>query len=211
MLSKAGLVDSRIKVIEKTPVFKGYFRIDRYMIEHQLHGGGWSQSLVREVFERGHIGALLPFDPMREEVILIEQFRPGALAAGMDPWLIECVAGVIESGETAEQLVRRESMEEAGCQITALEPICTYLSSPGACSETVALFCGRVDTSDMGESNICGLDEEGEDILVKRFALHSAFDLLDSGQIVNAKTIIAVQWLRMHYKRLQNTWIETIQ
>jgi ADP-ribose pyrophosphatase len=196
--------DRTVDLIEKRTVFDGYFRIDRFRIRHSLHDGGMSDPLDREVFERGHVAAVLPVDPVRDEVVLIEQFRIGPYAAGWHPWLLEGVAGIIGDGETAEDVARREAMEEAGCEITDLVPVIRYLSSPGACTETVDLFCGRVDAGRAG--GIHGLDEEGEDIRVVVYSLEAALALLEAGKIVNGKTIIALQWLALNYDRLKDRW-----
>ena len=137
--------------------------------------------------------------------MLIEQFRPGAWAAGREPWLLECVAGVMEPGETPEALARREAREEAGCAVTDLVPIATFLTSPGATTETVRLFCGRVDSEGVG--GLHGLAEEGEDIRVAVMPVEDAVALLDEGRIVNAKTIIALQWIARHYPSLKTRWL----
>lgn len=197
--------DRKVDLIEKRTVFDGYFRIDRFRIRHSLHNGGMSEPLDREVFERGHVAAVLPVDPVRDEVVLIEQFRIGPYAAGWHPWLLEGVAGIIGDGETAEDVARREAMEEAGCEITDLVPVIRYLSSPGACTETVDLFCGRVDAGRAG--GVHGLDEEGEDIRVVVYSLEAALALLEAGKIVNGKTIIALQWLALNYDRLKDRWL----
>ena len=126
-----------VTVIERETVFQGYFRMDRYRLTHSLHEGGNSPELLREVLERGHVAAVVPYDPNRNEIILLEQFRPGALAAGWEPWLIEIVAGIVEEGESAEDMARRETLEEAGCETQALFHLGHYLSSPGSTSETV--------------------------------------------------------------------------
>jgi ADP-ribose pyrophosphatase len=157
------------------------------------------------VFERGQVAAVLPLDPQRARVVLIEQFRAGAYARGWHPWLLECVAGIIEQGESAEDVARRETQEEAGCRITELIPITApFLSSPGACTETVSLFCGRVDAAAVG--GIHGLVEEGEDIRVGSWTIDEALELLACGRIVNAKTIIALQWLALNRERVLRTW-----
>ena len=195
----------RVELIEKHTVFDGYFRIDRFRIRHSLHNGGMSPALDREVFERGRVAAVLPVDPARDELVLIEQFRIGPYAAGWDPWLLEGVAGIIEAGETAEEVARRESAEEAGLEVTELVPMMRYLSSPGACTETVDLFCGRVSSA--GAGGVHGLDEEGEDIRVVVHSVESALGLLDAGKIVNGKTIIALQWLALHYEALKARWL----
>ena len=125
-----------VDIREKRTVYQGHFRIDRYRLRHRLHEGGWSAEMSREVFERGHAAAVLPYDPIRDEVVLIEQFRVGAYAAGKSPWLVEIVAGIIDPGETPEEVVRREAREEAGLEVGALERIADYLSSPGGASES---------------------------------------------------------------------------
>jgi len=196
--------EREVRVLEHEPVFQGYFRVDRYRLCHEQHAGGIGPEISREVFERGHIAAVLPVDPRLHKVVLIEQFRPGAYAAGWQPWLLECVAGVIEPGETAAELARREAAEEAGLIVEDLEFIARFLSSPGACSETVELFCGRVDASAAG--GVHGLAEEGEDIRVQVFSVDEALALLANGRIVNAKTVIALQWLAMHYETLCTRW-----
>ncbi|MEQ8695449.1 MAG: NUDIX domain-containing protein, partial [Bauldia litoralis] len=103
-----------VDILEKTTPYKGRFQIDRYRLRYHRFDGAWSEPVLREVFERGHAAAVLPYDPVRDEVVLIEQFRPGPLAAGeASPWLIEIVAGIIDPGETPEEVVRREADEEA--------------------------------------------------------------------------------------------------
>ena len=127
-----------IDIITRESAYDGYFRIERFRLRHRLHAGGWSRPLTRELFERGHVAGLLPYDPDRDEVVLIEQFRVGALAAGRTPWLHEVVAGIIEEGESADAVARRETGEETGPEVGEMVPICRYLSSPGGCSEPVA-------------------------------------------------------------------------
>ena len=193
-----------VELLGRDVVYDGYFRLDRYRLRHRQFAGGLGPVLTREILERGRVAAVLPVDPVRDRVVLIEQFRPGAWAADRDPWLVECVAGVIEPGETPEELARREALEEAGCVVTDLVPIATFLTSPGATTETVRLFCGRVDSAGVG--GLHGLAGEGEDIRVAAMPVEDAVALLDEGRIVNAKTIIALQWIARHYDSLKTRW-----
>jgi len=195
----------QIEVLSSETAFQGYFRIDRHRLRVEQFAGGMGSPMTREVFERGQVAAVLPVDPVREQVVLIEQFRPGAWACGWHPWLLECVAGIIEVGESPEDVCRREAEEESGCVVSDLIPIAApFLSSPGACSETVALYCGRVDAA--GAGGLHGLDEEHEDIRVDTFGIDEAIGLLDAGRIVNAKTIIALQWLALNRERVLARW-----
>ncbi len=156
--------DDRVEVLDKTTPFKGYFQIDVHKFRHRKFDGGWTEPLTREVFERGHAAAVLLYDPDRDAVVMLEQFRIGAFAAGVESWLIEVVAGIIDANETAEQVARREAVEEAGLEVGDMVPIATFLMTPGGSSETLAMFCGRVDSE--GAGGIHGLDHEQEDIRV---------------------------------------------
>jgi ADP-ribose pyrophosphatase len=200
------------KIIDQTRTWDGYCKIDVYHLQHDKFDGGQSPVLEREVLERGHAVAVLPYDPIRDEVVLIEQFRPGAISvnasnADMPVWLIEIVAGIIEKGENAEDVARRETIEEAGCEIIGeLDLISHYYVTPGCSSETVTLFCGQVDATNVG--GLHGLDEEGEDIRVFTVPARECFAMLQNGQLCNAMTIIAVQWLMLNRDRLrQNSQI----
>jgi ADP-ribose pyrophosphatase len=198
-------VNANVEILEKTICFEGFFRIERYRLRHRLFNGDWSHPLVREVFERGHAAAVLPYDPIRDEVVLIEQFRVGALNAPGGPWLMEIVAGIIEADETTEDVVKRESIEEANCIITDLIPLYNFLVSPGGATESVALFCGRVDTTHAG--GVHGASEEGEDIKVHVVTVDTALALLQAGKINSVSAIIALQWLALNRDHARTIWV----
>jgi ADP-ribose pyrophosphatase len=189
------------RVLDHRIVFQGYFRIEKYRIEHELYEGGWSQPFDREVFERGSAVAVLPYDPHNDRVILIEQFRAGAIGATGRPWLKEIVAGIIEPQESLESVARRECIEEAGCEILELERICRYFASPGGSTEQCTIFYGRIDSHGIG--GVHGLDEEQEDIRVEVVDFDQAMAWLDDGTIDSAVGIIALQWLRLNRERLR--------
>jgi len=195
---------SDVEVIEKNIAYDGYFRVDRYRLRHKLFAGGWGKEVVRELFERGHAVAVLPYDPVRDVVVLVEQFRIGAYAAECDPWLIEIIAGIIDAGETAEAVARREAVEEAGLDIGEMVKVADYLASPGGTSETVTLYCGRVDASDA--SGIHGLAAEGEDIRVTTLPFKAIAGLLAETRTHNATLLIALQWLMLHRDELRKRW-----
>ena len=193
-----------IEIIDKTLRYKGFFEIVRYRFRHRLFAGGWSGEIEREVFERGHAVAVLPYDPAADAVVLIEQFRIGAFVAGMAPWQTEIVAGIIEEGEAPEDVARREAEEEAGAAIGALIPICRYLVSPGGASESVQLYCGRVDSKGLG--GIHGLPHEHEDIRVEVYSFAAALEALHAGKIGNVVTLVALQWLALNRERVRKAW-----
>lgn len=192
------------ELVGRETAYQGFFRLARYRVRHTLFDGGWSDVLEREVFERGHAAAVLPYDPERDQVALVEQFRVGALEAPGGPWLLEPVAGIIEAGEEAADVVRREALEEAGCTVTDLERICEYLVSPGGTTERVTLFAGRAALA--GVSGVHGLDREHEDILVHVLDADAAIAMAADGRVSNATGLIGLQWLARHRRRLRRRW-----
>lgn len=201
-----------VRISKRKTAFKGYFRVDRYRLSHRQFEGGWSAPTTREVFERGHAVGVLLYDPDRDVVVLIEQFRIGAYAGPpmfrsrrrISPWLMEIVAGIIEAGESPEIVARRETIEESGCEILDLVRICDYLVSPGGSTESVILFCARVRAPRHG--SIHGIDDEHEDIRVHVVPTTRAFKWLDSGTACNSMIVIALQWFRANRERLRKRW-----
>jgi len=181
-------------------LFKKYFQLEEYTLFHELFAGGQSPVFTRELFERGQVVALLPYDPIRRKVVLIEQFRVGAIDDKESPWLLECVAGVVEEGEANEEVAIRESYEEAGCEIKQLHHICHYYVSPGGTSERCMLYCGIIDSDGIG--GIHGLAEEHEDIRVDVVDVELALRWLSEGRIKSGPTIIALQWLALNESTL---------
>lgn len=193
------------EVIGRDVVFQGFFRMERVRLRHRLFAGGWSEPFARELFERGDAVAVLPYDPINDQVILVEQFRVGAIREGDSPWMLELVAGIVEAGEADEDVAHREALEEAGCQLDRLEPIATFYPSAGACSEQIRTFVGRVVSAGVGE--VHGLAHEQEDLLVHALPRTQAIDLLDADKINNGHTLIALQWLARHGEALRQAWL----
>ncbi len=199
-----GLRNETVELVRSEVAFEGYFKVVRYFLRHGLHQGGKSGTISREVFERGQAGAVLPYDPRRDEVVLIRQFRAGSYAAGRHAWTWETVAGIIEPGETADVMVRREAIEEAGLAITDMLPIRSMMLTPGACSEACQIFLGRADTTNAG--GIFGLPSEDENILVKVLPFREAFSMMERDEIDNAVGIVALQWLALHRDEVRRRW-----
>ena len=192
----------RWKLESHRTLFEKYFKLDEYSISHELFAGGNSPVFTREIFERGVVVAVLPYDPRRGKVVLIEQFRAGAIDDADGPWLVECVAGVIDAGESEQQVALRECVEEAGCNIERLETISNYYVSPGGTSEHCSLFCGIVDSEGVG--GIHGLPHEHEDIRVMVIDAEQAYAWVREGRIRSSATIIALLWLELNESRLRD-------
>ena len=196
--------EKQFEVLDCHTVYNGFFRLEQYTLRHTLFHGGWSQPLKRELFRRGNCVAVLLYDPDRDEVVIIEQFRVGAVLQPQRAWLLEVVAGAIEEGETAVEVAFREAREEAGCEVQEMIKIMQFFTTPGGSSEWITLFCGRVDSTHVG--GIHGLDEEDEDIRVSALKFDEVFQLLEAGKIESGISIIAIQWLYIHRDRLRREW-----
>jgi ADP-ribose pyrophosphatase len=193
-----------VEIIARDTRYSGFFSIDLYRFRHRLFNGEMSGEITREIFERGHAAVLLPFDPVRDEVVLIEQIRIAAFDTSETPWLLEMVAGMIEEGESPEDVARREAVEEAGLEVKRTKNVLSYLASPGGASERSTIFVGEVDAATA--QGIHGLADENEDIRVHVVSREQAYQWVEEGKIDNAASVIALQWLQLHYQALRNEW-----
>jgi len=193
-----------VTVEKRETVFQGFFRMDKLWLTHARFDGREMPTFTRELFVRGDATCVLPYDPERDEVVLLEQFRLGALGRDQSPWLLELVAGMNEDGEAPEEVARREAEEEAGLTFSHLEKVCDYLVSPGGTTELVHLYCGQVSTEDAG--GLYGLEHEHEDIRAHVVLADEAIAMIQDGRINNAAAIIAIQWLQLNRERLRKEW-----
>ncbi|GAA6150904.1 NUDIX domain-containing protein [Pseudoteredinibacter isoporae] len=205
---KALLRDSQFEVGDvdvksQESAYKGFFQMERWALRHRLFSGEWTETFQREIFRRGNAVAGIIYDPWRDEIALIEQFRIGAHDSPCGPWCLEVVAGMMDKdGEAPEQVMARELQEEAGLDAHHMEFICRYLSSPGGTDEEVFLYALLCDLSG-ADQGIHGLDEEHEDIRLLVFPAHEVFAAMLNGRMNNAATLIGLQWLQLHRERLQ--------
>ncbi len=203
----------------KTMVFDGFFKINKYTVQHRLFNGEMGGDVERELFERGDAAVVLPYDSVTDEVVLIEQFRIGAYSCTLrlneerneeksaeqksikndSPWLIECIAGMIDKGQSAEQVAVREAVEEADIVLTDLKFVMKFFPSPGGMSELMHLYVAKVDSTTA--QGIHGLEGENEDIRVLRVKREEAFEWLNKGLITNGPTVIALQWLQLNLQQ----------
>jgi ADP-ribose pyrophosphatase len=176
---------------------EGFLKVRKVHLRHKLFRGDWSGTIDRETsLRRDAVGVLL-FDSVLQKIALVEQFRIGAfMRENAEPWLLELVAGLIEVEESPEDVAIRESLEEAGCVVTKLEPVHGYFSSPGGGNEYFHLFLGYTDLSAAG--GVHGLAEENEDIQVHVIDCGDIPELLQSARINNAHTLIALQWFMLN-------------
>ena len=178
--------------------FQGFFTINEVKVKHKLFEGGESKTLTREIFERGDAVVLMPYDPITDSIVIIEQFRLGAINSAT-PWQLEFIAGMFGENEQPIEVAIREAKEEANLDINTQDiiEIIKFFPSPGGTSECIHLFAAKVDSTNVG--GVYGLEEEGEDILVHVISRTDAMKLLVEGKINNASTIIGLQWLQLNY------------
>ncbi|MAT92359.1 MAG: ADP-ribose diphosphatase [Halioglobus sp.] len=193
-----------VRVLEDREVWSGHYAMRRLRLQYRSFSGGWNDPVTREVFERGDAVGVLPWHPASDTLVMVEQFRAGALRGDASPWMLELVAGVVEAGESDAQVAGREAMEEAACELAELVPIATVFPSAGACSEQVRLYCARV--ADLPPGGVHGVAEEGEDILVHAVPRREALELLARDEVPNGHTLIALQWLQLHGDALLRRW-----
>lgn len=194
-----------VEILSREICFQGFYRMARFRLRHRQFSGALGPELEREVFVRPDAVCVLPYDAVRDEVVLIEQFRVGVMEKTAHPWLLEPVAGLVDKqGEAVEAVAHREAEEEAGLTLQSLWPISTYFPSPGGSDEQVYLYLGRCSTAEAG--GIHGLEEEGEDIRVHVWSLDEALAGVRDGRINNAAAIIALQWLALNRAEVRGLW-----
>lgn len=191
-------------IISTEVCYKGFLRLEKLSLRHRLFAGGWSDAVQRELLVKEAAVGILLYDPRRDEVVLVRQFRVGAMSTCDSPWLLELVAGMVEPGEDTRQVAIRESQEEANCLPVNLIKICTYLNSPGTSNEELTLYCGQIDARHAG--GLHGCPEENEDIEVVVLPLSDVIQGVIDGNINNAMSIIAIQWLQLNKASVQKAW-----
>ena len=193
-----------IQLINVEKAYQGFFSLDKLQLKFRLYDGNWSEVVFREIFKKGQAVGILLYDIKKQEVILTEQLRLGALEDKTSPWLLEIVAGIIEKGDSVIHTVHKEVYEESGLDILALEKICEYWVSPGGNDEYFYLYCACIDSTNMQMYG--GLQQEAEDIKLHSLSIDKAQRLLKANRLNNASTIIALQWLQMNLDKLNDKW-----
>ncbi|MCB2094787.1 MAG: gamma-glutamylcyclotransferase [Rhodobacteraceae bacterium] len=175
--------------------YANYFSVEEYDLRFRRFDGAMSETVNRAVFLSGDASVVLPYDPVRDRVLVIEQFRMGPFARGdLDPWLIEAVAGRVDGGETPEEAARREAGEEAGIALRELIPARHYYPSPAAKGEYLYTYVGIADLPDRA-AGVAGLAGEAEDIRAHILSFDRLMALVDSGEIDSAPLIVLAYWL----------------
>jgi len=195
-----------IEILKEETVYNGFFKMKKVQFRHKLFAGGMSGVVTRELLMKGAASAVIAYDPNLDAVVLVEQVRIGAYdpTSSRSPWQLELIAGMIDAGESPEQVAVRESEEEAGIVIDNLEHAVSFWDSPGGQKERVHVFAAQVDATQA--KGIHGLAEENEDIRVHVLSRTQAYQMMCEGKIDNGIAVVGLQWLQLNYTMLQQKW-----
>ena len=189
----------KYKITNKKILYKGFFNLFEYKLRHKKHNGSLSAIISREVFGGAQVSAVLPYDPVKKKIVLINQFRTGVIKNNFNPFLNEIVAGIIDRGETPRNAARRECFEEIGCKVKKLKKILSYFPAPASSESFYHIFLGEIDS--FNGKKILGKEDENEDILANCYSISEVKKLLANNKIVNGLTLIALQWFFLNYNR----------
>lgn len=193
-----------VEVLEQQPLYKGFFQLLKVRLRHRLFNGGWSREFSRELFAKAEAASAVVYDPVLDQIGLVDQFRVGTLDSPYGPWTLESVAGMVEEGESPADMMLRELVEEAGLQAKELLPITAFYPTPGSCNEYTHLFCAICDLTEAG--GVFGVDGENEDILFKAYPAEEVFNAMLQSRMNNAATLIGLQWLQLNRTQLRARW-----
>ncbi|MFG6594174.1 NUDIX domain-containing protein [Sulfitobacter sp. 1A13368] len=197
-------LDGKVEVTDRRRVYANFFALDEISLRHETFDGSMSAQIDRAVFVSADAALVLPYDPLRDRVLLVEQIRMGPLARGDHTrWQLEPIAGHIDPGETPQAAARREAQEEAGITVGALEPVGNVYASPGNATEFFHIFVGLADLPDhiIGTG---GLAAEGEDIRSHLMSSDDLMALADAQALANAPLVASAYWLARHRERLRS-------
>ncbi len=194
-----------VTVARRTQPYAHFFSVEEYDLNFRRFDGSFSDTVNRAVFVSGDAATVLPYDPMRDCVLVIEQFRPGPFARGDgQPWLLEPIAGRVDADETPEAAARREASEEAGLTIETLLPIASYYPSPAAKAEYLYSFLGLADLPDTLSGGVSGVAGEHEDIRTHIIPFDRLMQLVEIGEAENGPLLLSALFLARHRNRLRS-------
>ena len=200
ILDHASYSASDVTIESREFLFRGFIQVEKVSLKHRLFNrSDYSPLIHRELIHRPEAAGVLLDNDQKQKFALIGQFRIGALNDAESAWQLEVIAGVLDGNESPETCIRRESLEESGCEITELEHLFSFYPSAGACSEFFHLYTAEVNLPN--EGGIFGMPDEGENIQLHLFNYDQLSTLLKNGRLSNAPVIMALQWLAQHIQQ----------
>lgn len=216
ILKHATYSNNDYQILSQERLFSGFLKVERMTVQHRTfqpqHTTTPPEDVVihRELLHRPHAAGALLYNDQQQRFALIEQFRVGAIRDEHSPWQLEIVAGVLDGDESPETCIRRECVEESGCEVEHLTHLFTFYPSAGACSELFDLYAVHAQLPEHG-GQVLGMADEGENILLHIFDYQDVPALLTSGRLRNAPVIMAIQWLAQHIQQLQATPMTSVK
>jgi ADP-ribose pyrophosphatase len=189
----------KVSIERKRYILEDFFKVEEAYLRFELFNGEMSPRVRRLKLERGNSVGVLVLNRSTEKLLLVSQFRYPTYPNNQG-WTIELIAGMVDDGETAEESARRELQEEIGVNIETFEHIATFYPSPGGSSEQIFLYYSEVSGEQARYKGTGGLQASGEDIKVVELTLDKALAMVGTGEIVDAKTILGMYWLRNRQK-----------
>lgn len=200
ILDHASYSASDVTIESREFLFRGFIQVEKVNLTHRLFNRSeYSPIIQRELIHRPEAAGVLLYNNQQQRFALIEQFRVGALNDSESAWQLEIIAGVLDGNESPETCIRRESLEESGCEINELQHLFSFYPSAGACAEFFHLYAAEVDLPSNG--GIFGVSDEGEDIQLHLFNYAEITMLFKNNRLKNAPVIMALQWLSQHIQR----------
>jgi ADP-ribose pyrophosphatase len=193
-----------VEILKQEPLHSGFFTLLKVTLRHRLFNGGWSREFSRELFAKAEAASAVVYDPVLDQIGLVDQFRIGTLDSPYGPWTLESVAGMVEEGESPADMMLRELVEEAGLHAKELLPVSAFYPTPGSCNEYTHLFCAICDLTEAG--GVFGVEGENEDILFKAYPAEEVFNAMLQSRMNNAATLIGLQWLQLNRPQLRDRW-----
>jgi ADP-ribose pyrophosphatase len=203
IIRQATYNSDEVKIQSREYLFRGFIQVEKISLQHRLFNQTeYTPILQRELIHRPEAAGVLIYDDGQQKFALIEQFRVGAMDDSDSAWQLEIIAGVLDGDESPESCIRRESLEESGCEIDELEHLFSFYPSAGACSELFHLYSAQAHLPEQG--GVFGMPDEGENIQLHLIDYSEVTHLLSNGRLRNAPVIMALQWLQQHIKTTRN-------
>jgi len=190
-------MNSEYKIKNIKNLHQGFYNLKEINFSHKKHNGDWTPIVKREIFGGAHVSTVLPYDPIKKKILLLRQFRAGAIKRKHDPMMLEIVAGMIDKGETPAEAAKRECLEETGEKVRTLVSICSYYPSPGSSESYHHSYLAEINAFE-GE-RIFGKKNENEDILIRSYSIAEVKSLLTNKKIINSPSLLALQWFFLEY------------